>query len=347
MRVFEKDDLINLEQLSKQELMRLLQVEGNLQQQLFRQAQDVRREYGADEVVLRGVIEISNYCQKNCDYCAMRAANKKLERYRLLPEEILSIAAEIKKTNVISTIFFQAGQDPDCDPILEEVIPEIKKRFNLNVLLCLGEKPREVYFKLAELGADSYILKFETSDPLLYQEIAYTPLARRLQCIRWLQEAGFKVGTGNIIGLPKQTLEMLADDILLALEIQPDFVSSSPFIPNQNTPLEDLPYGNLNLILNTIALYRIALPSALIPTVSAMEKIQQDGQLMGLNAGANVLTINFTPDKYREKYVIYSQKRFVVSLEHALQTIERAGLRVRMPPQSTQEIIEDNTCHNE
>jgi biotin synthase len=269
----------------------------------------------------------------------MRASNKNLERYRLTAEEIFAIATEIQKTGVISTIFFQGGQDPLCDPILEEVIPEIKKKLNLSILLCLGEKPKDVYFKFAELGADSYILKFETSSPELYKQVAYTPLDRRIQCIRWLQEAGYKVGTGNIVGLPNQTLDTLAEDILLALKLQPDFVSSSPFIPNQNTPLDSLPYGNINLTLNTMAIYRIALPTALVPTVSALEKIQKGGQLMGLNAGANVMTINFTPEKYKGKYVIYSKQRFVVSLEHAIESIKEAGLRVRTPVQPAPEYV--------
>jgi biotin synthase len=321
---------IDICQSTKSELKQLIQAEGDLQQELFRQARKVRQEFGADEVVLRGVIEISNYCQKNCDYCAMRAANPGLARYRLEAEEILAIAAEIAQSN-ISLLFLQSGQDPRCDSILAEAIPKIKQNFNLQVLLCLGERPREVYQQFAELGADSYILKFETSDPELYQEIAHTPLSRRLQCIHWLQEAGFKVGTGNIVGLPGQTLDTLAEDILLALQIQPDFVSTSPFIPNQDTPLESLPYGQVNYTLNTMAIYRLALKSPLIPTVSALEKIQPGGQLMGLNAGANVMTINFTPPPYRKRYAIYSKKRFVVSLEHALQAIKQAGLRVKTP----------------
>lgn len=333
MKLSELEEPINIRKLTKPELIELLTVEGDLQQQLFWQAREVRRDYGADEVTLRGVIEISNYCQKNCDYCAMRATNNRLERYRLLPEELFSIAEDIKRAN-IPVIFFQSGQDRECDPILEEVIPEIKKRLNLHVLLCLGERPGEVYQKFAELGADSYILKFETSDPNLYQEIAYTPLARRLQCMRWIQEAGLQLGTGNIVGLHKQTLDTLAEDILLVLKTQPDFASSSPFIPNQDTPLEQLPYGNLNLTLNTMAIYRIALKTCLVPTVSALEKIQKDGQLMGLNAGANILTINFTPERARGNYAIYSKKRFVVSLEHALETIKRAGLRAKLPPQA-------------
>ena len=138
-----------------------------------------------------------------------------------------------------------------------------------------------------------------------------------------------KLGTGNIIGLPGQTLDTLVEDILLAREMQPDFVSSSPFIPNENTPLEHLGMGDLQLTLNSIAICRLLFPNALIPAVSALEKICKGGQMMGLKAGANVLTINFTPKDFRDKYAIYSKERFVVSLDHARATISGAGLRVR------------------
>ena len=330
---YSKQQSIDVKQLTRSELAKLLTAQGELQQQLFQQARAVRQEHGVDKVTVRGVIEISNYCQKNCDYCGMRASNKDLERYRLSVDEIVEIAAGIHDTGIISTIFFQGGQDPVYDRMLEEVIPEIKRRYNLSILLNLGERPREVYNKFAELGADSYILKFETSDPNLYKQIAYTSLERRLQCLQWLREAGFKIGTGNIVGLPNQTLDTLLEDLLLIFQLQPDFASSSPFIPNQDTPLDSLPFGNLDLTLNTMAIYRLALPTALIPSVSALEKIQKGGQVMGLNAGANILTINFTPEVYKQKYVIYSKQRFVVSLEHAVRTIEQAGLQVRQPAQ--------------
>jgi biotin synthase len=321
----------NVGQWDKSHLIKLLTANDELQLQLFKQARVVRREEGLDDVLLRGVIEISNYCQKNCEYCAMRCANKVgLQRYRLSPETILTIAGEIKRAN-ISTVFLQAGQDPHCDPILYEVIPEIKHKLNLNVLLCVGQKKPEVYQRYAELGADSYILKFETSDPKLYQDVTCSPFVQRSQCLQWIKRSGLRLGTGNIVGLPNQSLESLANDILLARSIQPDFVSSSPFIPNQGTPLEHLPYGNLRMTLNMMALYRIVLRKALIPTVSAMEKIQKNGQLMGLNAGANVMTINFTPKTSRDKYAIYAKDRFVVSIEHAHRAIAQAGLHVQAP----------------
>jgi biotin synthase len=311
--------------INRSNFFRLLKAEGELQQELFEVARETRHAHGGDNVLLRGVIEISNYCQKNCCYCGMRPGNKALSRYRLSPDVILETAVKIKQAN-IGMVFLQSGQDPKCDPILQQVIPKIKGQVNQDILLNVGEKIKNVYQEYFELGADSFILKFETSDHSLYEKITNSSLTHRLQCISWLKEIGFRVGTGNIVGLPGQTVDTLFDDLLLALEINPDFVSSSPFIPNQNTPFEDLPYGNLDITLNTMAILRVLLPDALIPSVSALEKIRKGGQLMGLNAGANVITINFTPEEAREKYAIYSQNRFVVGLSHAKKIIKQARL---------------------
>jgi len=318
---------------TKEEILRLLDAEGALQQALFRAARAARETAGMQAVKLRGVVEISNYCQKSCGYCAIRPQNKTLERYRMDVDTILYIAEGIRSEG-ISTVFLQAGQDPKCDTTVCEVIPRIRE-LGVNVLLNLGEKPKERYVAYAEAGADSYILKYETSDAALYEKIVGSPLSKRLDCARWIQDAGMKLGTGNIVGLPEQTLDTLAEDILLTQRMQPDFVSSSPFIPNEHTPLEDLDEGSLQLTLNSIAICRLLFPNALIPAVSALEKIQPGGgQLMGLNAGANVLTINFTPKNFRDKYAIYSQERFVVNLDHARNIVAAAGLRFLVPSDS-------------
>src|SRR5262249_11940624 len=131
-----------------------------------------------------------------------------------------------------------------------------------------------------------------------------------------------------IVGLPGQTLDHLVNDIFFGVSLRPDFISSAPFIPNEDTPFEETGYGPVEMTLNTMAIWRVMLGSPVIPTVSPLEKIQSGGQLRGLNAGANVMTINFTPPEWRQKYAIYSRERFVVSLEHAHRTIESAGLKV-------------------
>ncbi len=321
------EELEEMKSLSKEDIISLLKAEGAEQEQLFQTARDVRKAHGIDNVLLRGVIEISNFCQKKCDYCAMNCNNAEIVRYRMDADEIIAVAADIKKAG-IKVAFLQSGQDPLSDSIVEEVIPRIKKELDMNVLLCLGEKKEEQYRKFKELGADSYIIKFETSDPVISEQTLHTPKQERDQCIQWVKSAGLKLGTGNIIGLPNQNLEHLAEDILYACSLEPDFVSSAPFIPSKNTPLENTPVGDCNLTLNTMAILRILLKDIRIPSISALEGIRKGGQVMGLNAGANIITINFTPEATRQKYVIYKKGRFVVKMEHALKTIEQAGLKI-------------------
>lgn len=311
--------------ITRDNLKTLLTATGELQKALFSKARAIRQANNIDHCLFRGVIEVSNYCQKKCAYCAMNAGNKSIHRYRMNAQEIVDVAETIYNSG-ISVIFIQSGQDPKIDPVLEEAIPAIKDKLGCSILLCIGEKKPEVYQKFYSLGADSFILKFETSDPALYKTITQSDHDRRMQCLNELRAIGYKIGVGNIIGLPNQTLDSIVKDIELSLSLSPNFVSSAPFIPNQGTPLEHLSHGDFNLTLNCMAIYRILLPTCMVPAISALEKIQKGGQVMGLNAGANVITINFTPPHYRDKYSIYSKKRFIVSLDHAIKTAESANL---------------------
>jgi biotin synthase len=319
--------------MDDQQILRLLNSTGNVQQELFEQARSVRHRYLGDEIKFRGVIEISNICRKNCDYCAMRRSNSSLNRFRLDVETILAVARSITDAG-ITTIFLQAGQDTHCDPILDEVIPAITNDLGAEILLNVGERRKETYERFARLGANSFIMKYETSDAAVYNHVTHGPLEKRIQCMKWIRDAGMNIGTGNIIGLPHQSIESLVSDIRLAFTFKPDFVSASPFIPNAGTPLQDRPSGDLNLTLNTMAILRLGLKNALIPSVSALEYIHAGGQVMGLNAGANVLTINYTPQMFREHYRIYAKDRFIVTLNHAVNTAKKAGLKVNPGIQS-------------
>src|SRR5260221_12758637 len=143
----------------------------------------------------------------------------------------------------------------------------------------------------------------------------------RIRCLRSLARLGYKVGTGAIIGLPGQPVESLADDLELARDLGAHMVSGSPFIPAPDTPLAGYPPGDVDLTLNFIAIARIMNPSWLIPSVSALERRQGGGQLSGLAAGANVLTVTFTPPFEQEKYLIYGKDRYVVRNDHVTQIV--------------------------
>ena len=318
--------MIDPETLTASDIRDVLNLRGADQEALFRQAREVRRDTSGDTVTIRGVLEISNNCGKDCKYCAMRRSNRNLSRYRMPADQIMEIARQVADYG-IGCFFLQSAQDPKIDAVVEEIIPRVKEELGLSVLLCLGEKSKAQYERFAAVGADSYILKFETSSPDLYGELGCGSHASRLACSEYIREAGMKLGSGNIIGLPGQDFETLVSDIELGMRIRPDFVSAAPFIPNNGTPCENAPLGDAELTLNTMALWRIALGSALIPAVSALQKVDPDGQFRGLQAGANVITINFTPPDFRNRYCIYAQDRFIVSLDHAVDTVQRAGLR--------------------
>jgi biotin synthase len=301
---------------------------GDQQQKLFAAARQARRIAYGDRVIVRGLMEVTNLCRVNCEFCPMRRDNTRRNSiFELSEEQILETAAQIKESG-INIVFLQAGEIKKTTAIVGNAIPKIRSLFGgaVEVLLCLGNKEEEEYLFLKRQGATSYILKHETSDPELNEKMRHSSFADRIERLRTLVRLGYKAGTGAIVGLPGQTVESLADDLLLALDIGVHMVSASPFIPAPDTPLAQHPPGDVNLTLNFIALARLINPHWLIPSVSALESRQSGGQSSGLAAGANVLTVNFTPVNERGHYLIYGKDRFVVRNDHVNDIVAKAGM---------------------
>jgi biotin synthase len=324
----------------------ILHFEDKYQQILFEIANSVRQKYFGNKGILRGVIEITNACERSCNYCPMRIENEELgERYNFTTEKILETAREIKESKV-PIVFIQAGEIRATTKTVSKAIPQIKQLFENNViiLLNLGDKPKEDYKILKEVGANQYIIKFETSDWNLHKQARGYSLGDRLARIDDLLSLGYEVGSGTIVGLKavnadgkieiEQTPNMLANDLLLAMKKKIHMCSASPFIPGKGTPLTQMSPGNASMTLNWMALARIMMPKVLIPSVSAFNVLLgQDGQLKGLQAGANTITVNFTPSNYQDQYAIYSkQKRYKVKYEYALDIMEKAGIEPTLLP---------------
>jgi len=317
--------------LSRPELRAALLARGQEQQDLFAEASRRRDEHFGRTVILRGVVEITNVCRVNCDYCPMRRDNVALlDRYFMSAEAILERAEQIRDAG-IDVVLLQGGETSRVLSILREVIPELRRIFEdrVEVLLNLGNLSRRQYEQLRELGATSYILKHETSDESLFARIRHERLDERLSHLRTLLDLGYKVGTGLISGLPGQSLDSVIDDLELAGELGVHMCSVSPFVPAPDTPLTDAPAGSLELALNAIAALRICYPHLLIPSVSALEKTRSGGQSRGLAAGANVLTTNFTGESDLDRYLIYGKDRYVVRLSHVKALLAEAGFDTR------------------
>ena len=308
----------------------LLKVQGAEQERLFEAARALRDRIFGPTAVVRGVVEITSACVKSCLYCPMRqeVGDKRYFRRR---DEILASASAIRDSG-IGVAFFQGGEIGSTTALMLEVIPEVRALFDdsVEILLSLGDKPLGDLQALKAAGADSYILKHETADPELHLAMRQSTLADRLDVANNLLDLNYRLGLGTIVGLPRQTEESLVDDILLPGELGAHMTSASPFIPAAKTPLASADPGDVDLTLNVIALMRLANPRALIPTVSALERRHPGGQLRGFLAGANVITVNFTPEADQSRYPIYGHDRFIVGREHAFKTLADAGLSPRL-----------------
>jgi biotin synthase len=276
---------------------------------LFALADKVRREHVGDAVHLRGLIEFSNHCRRRCYYCGIRAANPKVRRYRLTEEQVLDCARAAARLGYGSVVM-QAGEDPHWGPArLVPVVQKIKAETGLAITLSVGEHSAEEYKTLRVAGADRFLLRFETSDRKLFSMLKPdSDYDRRFDCLRWLKEAGFQVGSGVMAGLPGQTAESMADDILLFKELDLDMVGIGPFIPSPDTPLGDAKGGTLETALRMVALTRIVTLNTHIPATTAMGSIDPQGRQKALCCGANVLMPNISPTEHRADYNLYPGK---------------------------------------
>lgn len=293
--------------LDKDEILELLK-NDNINEELFKAADEVRQEFLGDYVHLRGLIEFTNICKRNCMYCGLRRDNKNLERYRLTQEEILDFAKKAVSYGY-KTLVLQGGED---DYFTKERMTEIVKEIkNLGVALTLslGEKTYEEYKSFKEAGADRYLIRIETTDKKLYEDMdPNMSFEERLECLNNLRDLGYEVGSGILVGLPNQTLESIAKDILFFKEINADMIGIGPFIPNEDTPLKDANGGDLTLALKVMALTRLILPDINIPATTAMESLTPNGRIIALQSGANVVMPNVTEGDYRKLYALYPGK---------------------------------------
>lgn len=304
------DEILFKDELTKEEIVFLLSLyDDESQQKLFDRADKVRAMYCGNEVHLRGIIEFSNNCEQNCLYCGLREDNVSLTRYRMMPEEIIEAAKVISNLGIY-TIVLQSGEDYYYDThAISYIIYQIKQQTDVAITLCLGERGFEEYREWKIAGADRYLLKHETANPKSYQVYHKKQrLMERINHLRILKNLGYQIGSGNMIGLPLQTVEDIADDILLCKELDLDMAAFGPFIPSPHTPYQNKDAGSIDLSLRTIAVARLVLKNVHIPATTALATLDEDGRAKGLNVGANVVMPDFTPGFYRQHYQIYPKR---------------------------------------
>lgn len=314
--------------LSKKEIAAYLSVTDQAQIELIqrRAEQTLLKECG-NKVYFRGLVEASNICRRDCYYCGIRKFNKDVERYQMEPETVVALAGQAKELGYASFVL-QTGERKD-EPFIdyiENIVRSIKRQTvcdelpeGLGITLSVGEQSKETYQRFYEAGAHRYLLRIETTNPELFARL-HPPeqtIENRIASLKALQEVGYQVGTGVMIGLPGQTPEDLAADILFFKEFDIDMIGMGPFIPDpaayalggMDGSEECLPpETRVRWTLLVTALTRIILKDVNIAATTALQAIDPHARELALRYGANVMMPLLTPQTVRKNYNLYPKK---------------------------------------
>jgi biotin synthase len=290
----------------------------------------LRDEVFGREVFVRGVIEVSNFCRQNCNYCGMRRDNRGLHRFRVELESLRELVRH-GLPDVITDLNIQTGEDVVGDR--EIVLPLIetirKERPNLGISVCLGTLNPKLYDELRDAGASYYIIKLETGNRDHYREVnAPGTFDQRIAAIRYLASSGWSVSSGFILGLPGQTPEHIEETLELLGELPLAGASVSPFISGEQTPFSTQPTGDFEATIQCIARLRLQNPNYVIPAISALNLVNKDGYVRALRAGANLATINLTPATNRNDYLLYKRNRFIMHEKRVEDAIAEADCTI-------------------
>jgi biotin synthase len=266
----------------------------------------------------------------------------------LQDEEVID-AARIAIDKKFGSIVIQAGERSDKRFVqkIASLLKEIKEISDgkLRVTLSLGEQAEETYQLWSDSGAQRYLLRIETSNPELYRKLhpndSLHCYENRMEAISSLRKTGYQVGTGVMIGVPFQTMEDLANDLLFIKNHDIDMVGMGPYVENENTPLYEFRHlllpkdKRLELSIKMVAILRLMMPKINMAATTAMQTLHPKGREMALKVGANVIMPNLTPLKYRDGYLLYDNKPNIheeteSSLQRLKKSIEDAGCELAL-----------------
>lgn len=323
---------------TREELLYALDnIDEETKELLMKRAHETRMRYYGNKVYMRGLIELTSFCKKDCLYCGLRRHNKDAERYRLTLEEVLECVRKGDRLGY-KTFVLQGGEDAYfTDEKVIDIIKAIKNEFPNNAItLSLGERSYESYRKLYDAGADRYLLRHESASKELYESIhPGEHFEIRRNCLENLKKIGYQAGAGFMVGIPNQTNEDLVNDLRFVKEFEPAMCGIGPFIPHKDTPFRDYDHGSLEKTVICLSLVRLLLPNVLLPATTALSSIDKHGREEGLKAGGNVIMPNLSPMSVREKYSLYDNKAYILDedAEYRVmieQKIKEAGFEVEV-----------------
>lgn len=306
------DKLLERGELPEKELVELLRFRNpETTEYLVERAAAARESQYRRNVRVWGRIPVTSYCKNDCHYCGLRRSNRFAPRFRLSESDILQYCREGYKHG-IRHFLLEGGTDLSySEDDIAHIIGAIRRRFHdAEVILALGEHTDTAYRHWMTVGAGTYLMPQDSVDDLQFKRIHSTnmSLLRRKQHMWSLQNLGYQVGSGFLVGTPYQTIEQVAQELLFMKQFGSQVITVSPFLPAQHTPFEKERSGNAGMVLYLISVLRLMMPKGWIVADLSMEEAQPDGRIQALSAGANVVIMDLTDRQIRANYRVYNDR---------------------------------------
>lgn len=187
-------------------------------QQIYALAEQLKKDFYGNRIVMFAPLYLSNYCINGCVYCPYHAKNKHIARKKLTQEEIVKEVMALQDMGH-KRLALEAGEDPVNNPI-EYILECIKtiysiqhkngaiRRVNVNIAATTVEE----YRMLKEAGIGTYILFQETYHKESYEQLHPTGpkhnYAYHTEAMDRAMEGGIDdVGLGVLFGLERYAYE--------------------------------------------------------------------------------------------------------------------------------------------
>ena len=287
--------------LSRKELLFLLGLsEDEDLAKVYETARVLRTRYFQDRIFIYGFVYFSTYCRNDCAFCLYRKSNISLMRYRKNDLEIMETALSLVESGV-HLLDLTMGEDPFYFDHQESgfehlirTVEHIKKITDIPIMISAGVVSEKLLLEFKESGVDWYATYQETHNQDLYRKLRLgQSYEERMERKKSAINMGLLIEEGLLTGVG-DTNEDLVNSFEEMGNIGADQLRVMSFVPQKDTPMQNVPSVPRTRELLIIAVMRLVFPNRLIPASLDVAGIK--GLSDRLNAGANVVTSIIPPE---------------------------------------------------
>ena len=308
-----------LETNKKEEIRALHEAAGKVTSKVF-----------GNEVSIRGIVEFSNACEKQCYYCGVNAYEDKF----LIPQEAILECCDFMWSKGYRNLVLQSGEVTSQKRMdwVAELLTKIFNKFGkekdtgMCIILSIGELSYEQYKRFYDIGVQRYLLRIESSNPKLYAKMHPKDHSweRRVECLNNLKKIGYVTGNGCMIGIPTQTFDDVASDIEFFRDGRFPMIGLGPYLIHNDTIMGQIILSSttaeerkevdalkVQTTLNVYDTLRLVCPLNNIAATTALDTLAPGAKAIALTGGSNVVMPIITPKMFRGGYQLYEGKKEV------------------------------------